>query len=1046
MDGGRRGGDGRGGPSWTAADTNASIPARFARLLKDRARHPAIVGAEHEFTYGELDALSGAYLVACRDRGWPLHGGRAALLMRHDGPLLAAALAILRGAGAIVTLNPTDPPGRLAELREAIEPHVLVTEPHLIERALAAGFSDAAIVSSPAGDPGEAVADAAVQPDALAFLICTSGTSGRPKVVMQTHRNMLHNILRYTNGLGVTPDERIAWLASLSGGQGIVTAWCGLMNGATLCPFPIAERGFIGLADWVEQRRITLFDALPSILRSLDRSLPADRTIAGVRLVRLGSEPALREDFEAFKRRFGPSSMVASVFGSSEAGTMAQMLIAPGDTIAGERLPVGQVTDGIDIRLLDEDGDCVPDGPGEIVVYGDYLSPGYWGDERLTAARFATADGRRCYRSGDLARRDEHGALTVIGRTDRQVKVHGYALQLEEVEAALAQQPGVAAAAVTSQGHDGGDVSLTAYVSGRPGTSLSAAELRRALRSRLPSHAIPGEFVVLEELPLNSNGKVDTTQLSRRSDTVAIVTGIWERALERQALDVERSLLDIGGDSLIAAVIAAEVHERFGVEFGLGAFDEEMSVVRMAAVIDGHVDPQPHAAQLPAPRRESGARTAPLSYAQETIWRQASEKGAGFNGSAGFRIRGPLDLTALRRSLSQIVRRHEILRTGFELRDGEPSAVVHPAVEPELPLVDLSGDPDGERRALELLAADARTPFELHAAPLLRLRLVRLRPDEHWLLRTIHHIVSDAPSWRIFIAELAAIYPAVSQGLESPLPDELPLQMGDYARWERCWIGDEAAAYRTELDWWQPRLDPRPPQIKLPFLRPTPAGDDRSGLVDVICPAAVTGLLDQLGRRLGATYFMSRLALFTAFVSLETGATDMAIDTFVTLRRRSELQSIFGPLINRAVIRLRYADDVSLSAWIAVVRLEVVELSGYGQVPFDLLIRELQASGVRHPLLGTKFQVDEEPPLTRFGGLEVEPLPRDPVAPWRFTLFVKRLASGERWRAVFDALHDPVGAEAFLIRMRALAVTACAEPQRSLRELHAALAQPAPNE
>lgn len=1036
--------------AWALPDTESSIPARFARVLLDRADDVAIGGGECELSYRALDSLAAGFLGAYRDRGWPGPGARAALLMRHGGRQLAAALAILRGGGAIVTLNPSDPPARLSEIREAIAPALLVTEAPFLGQARAGGFAERQIVVEPSREPGREVA---VEPGALAFLICTSGSSGRPKIVMQTHRNMLHNILRYTNGLSVSPGERIAWLASLSGGQGIVTAWCALMNGATLCPFPLAERGQHRLADWIERERITLFDALPSILRSFDRALPADRAVAGVRLVRLGSEPALRGDFEIFRRRFGPTSMLASVFGSSEAGTMAQMLIAPGDGIAAERLPVGGVTEGIEVQLVDDRGEPVTPGEvGEIVVYGDHLSPGYWGDERLTAERFRSVNGGRSYRTGDLARLDQDSGLTVIGRTDSLVKVHGYGVQLEEVEAALTRHVDVVAAAVLVRLSERGDTSLIAHVAGRAESELSASELRRSLRTELPPHAVPAEFVFVPELPLNPNGKVDRARLAALArspgtpqvpaasiETVERLAGIWGEALERDGIDIDQSFLELGGDSLIAAVIAADVHEQFGFDFGLDAFDDRLTIGRMAAVLDH--SPAPGGFEgPPPPRREAHADCSSLSYAQESMWRDAARKGAGFNGAAGFRIRGPLDIAALRRSVEKIVRRHEVLRTGFVMRDGQPVAVVHPPGAIELPVLDLSADPEPEQRATEVLAADARTPFDLQAPSLLRLRLVRVRPGEHWLLRTIHHLVSDALSWRIFVAELAVVYPAFRQGLQSPLPDELPLQMGDYARWERRSIDRDSPAYQAELDWWQPRLDSRPAPIVLPFVRREPAPDttDSDGLVDVVSPRGVTAGLDELGRKLGATYFMTRLAVFSALVGLETGTQDMAIDTYLTLRRGAELRGLFGPLINQAVIRLRFTAEMGLARWVAAVRTEIVDLGRHGWIPYTLLMQELGARGVRPPALGTKFQVDEEPAPARFDGLEVEPLPRDPVQPFAFRLEVKRTPSGERWRAVLDPqLHDPAGVERFLIRMRSLAVDACAEPRRSLRELHA---------
>ena len=1040
-------------PKWTLSDTASSLAARFDRLLEERADRLAVARGASQFTYADLDRLAAGYLAACWERGWPGLGSPAALLMGHGAPQLAAALAILRGGGAVVTLNPSDPPARLSEIRDAVAPAVVITEPRFVERARAAGFDDGALVIEPGQGPPRAVE---TPPDALAFLICTSGSTGRPKIVMQSHRNLLHNILRYTNGLAVSQDERIAWLASHSGMQGIVTAWCGLMNGATVCPFPLAERGLAGLADWIDSERITLFDALPSILRSFDRVLPVGRTINGVRLVRLGSEPAFRSDLDIFRRRFATGTVLASVFGSSEAGTMAQMLIAPGQDIPAERLPVGGVTEGITVELRSETGEPAREGEtGEIVVHGDHLSPGYWRDERLTAERFCNRDGGRSYRTGDLARRDENGNLTVIGRTDSLVKVNGHGVQLDEVEATLTQEPDVAAAAVTVKLDHRGRTRLIAYISARNQVQLSAAALREALRAKLPHQAVPHEFSFVSELPLNSNGKIDRSRLAERSgaraeprrddapqtETIAALTALWARAFERDAVKEDETFLEMGGDSLTAAVIAADVHDQFGVDLGLDQFGEELTVERMASLIDAASSGAARggvSGEHPI-RREPGTES-PLTFAQETFWQQAPRKGAGFNGAAGFRICGPLDTGALRRSLEQIVRRHEILRTGFVIRDGEPVAIVHPPFPIELPIVDLSTEAEPEQQALELLAADARTPFDLQGPSLLRLRLVRIRSDEHWLLRTIHHLVSDALSWDIFVSELAALYSAFRSGSASPLPDDLPLQMGDYARWERRAIDRASPAFQAELEWWRQRLKPRPPTIALPFLRPDAVDDttDADGVVE-LSGRGLVGSLDDTARELGATYFMTRLAVFSALLGLETGIRELAIDTYVSLRRRAELRGTFGPLINRSVIRLGFDADMTFAEWLVTVRAEIVELHRHAWIPFDLMLQELRERGVGRPTLGTKFQTDEEPAPARFADLEVEPLQRDPVAPWAFMLLVKQTGFGERWRAVFDPkLHEPGGVERFLVGMRALAAASAAEPRRPLGELRMA--------
>jgi acyl-coenzyme A synthetase/AMP-(fatty) acid ligase/acyl carrier protein len=1046
--------EGRASVTWSAADTDSSIPDRFAHVLERRPGHFAIDGGEERLTYAELGALAQNYAQACAHSSQPEGSGCCALLLEHGGGLLAAALGSLRGGRAVVTLNPSDPAARLAQIRDRTGPELLITDSDHVDLALAAGFDERQIVCDPV--PSSHVA-CRCSPEDLAFLICTSGSTGAPKLVMQTHRNMLHNVLRYTDGLGLQPDDRIAWLASLAGGQGLATAWSALLNGATLCPFSVHSHGVIGLADWLEQQRITVFDTLPSILRSFDRTLSRGRTIQGVRLVRLASEPALHSDFEIYRRRFDDDCALASVLGCSEAGIIAQTLIAPNAHISdGGRLPVGGVADDIDVTLIDEAGAPAGVGEqGEIVVRSKYLSPGYWRDERLTATSFQAVDGITSYRTGDVARVNGDGSLTVVGRTDRQVKIRGHRLQLEEVEAALAAQTEVAAAAAVARRSTRGEVSVTAYVVPRPGANVAPARLRRSLRAILPSHAIPSAVVALDALALNPNGKLDRERLAELepveasrepgrspvSETEELLASLWAAALGRDTVGLDDPFLELGGESLMAAEIAAGVYELFGFELDLDVFDAELTIARMAAQIDrrpiSHADDSD---ELPPLQGAARSGPGPLSFAQETMWRQAPSKGAGFNASAAFRIRGPLDIVALNRALERIVRRHELLRTGFVERDGEPVAIVHPPAPLELELEDLSSHPDPESHANDLVAAEAHRPFDLGEPPLLRLRLLRLGQSEHWLLRAVHHIISDAPSWRIFVDELATLYSAFQEDRPSPLPEVPPLQFADYVEWERARISPGSPAYVAELDWWQRRLEPSPPAIALPFARPAPAeiASDAIGTVDHVLDQRSTAALDELGRGCGATYFMTRLAVFSALLGLETATEELAIDTYLTTRRSAALQGMMGPLINRAVLRLRCSAQLRVEDWLGVVRHEVVDLKRHGNIPFDRLLGDLRARGVRPPTLRIKFQAFYEVPPMSFAGLELEQLPRRQAHPWAFTLGVNRLPEGERWHAVFDPqIHDPAAVAAFLTRMHALAAAACAQPQQTLREIHA---------
>jgi non-ribosomal peptide synthetase component F len=1029
---------------WTENQVASSITERLERVVRQRAEHLAVDST----TYAGMGTLSDDYASLLHERG----GKRAALLLDHGAPVLAGAIAALKCAMPVVALNATDPPARLHEIRESVTPDLLLTDrPHL-ELAQAAGFGaeQTLLVSDAAQHAREA---RAAGPGDVAFLICTSGSSGKPKVVMQSHRNILHNVLRYTNGLGIQPDDRIAWLAALSSGQGLVGAFTALLNGATLCSFPIAQRGLTGLADWLESERVTILDTIPSVFRSFAQTL-RDRRVHSVRLVRLASEGALHSDFEAFNRHFETDSVLASVLASSEAGIMAQALLHPGDAVPEGRLTVGAAAPGIDLQLLREDGRPAKVGEvGEIVIEGDYLSLGYWNDPALTDERFSVQNGRRRLHSGDLACRWPDGRLTVLGRADKMVKIRGNRLQLEEVEAALAAQPELSGCAVAVDTSARGDVKLTAYVSARTGSYVSAGELRRRLGEQLPPFAIPSAFVFTEQLPLTPHGKIDRDRLREldradvepatapASEIEQLLLAVWAEAFEHE-VRLDDAFLELGGDSLLAAVIAARVHELYAIELDLGVFAADIDVASMARLVEESCVDKASIDELP-PLRRIG-RVGPLSSSQARFWNSPSFDPAHpfWTVVVPFVIRGSLDVRAFRASVQEIVRRHESLRTTFTEIAGQPTAVVRPAGPIKLPIDDLRGDRETEARAQAIVESELRRSFDLQNGPLLRLRLLRMREDEYRLLRITHHLVHDALSWRVFFHELALIYGELRRGRPSPLPDRPQLQYLDFAVWERTSRRPDSARFQAEVAWWERLLTPPVPDLRLPFERAQP---DRSaqaadGFANWGIPAEQGEALNSIGRAYGATHYMTRLAAFAALLALETRASDLVIGIPVSTRTTAELQKMIGLFLNFAVLRLRISESENFAALVREVRRSVVETSQRVWIPVEQLNAELLKRGVRPPNAPARFVAWATLGRMCFGGIEVEPLPRGCPAAAGFRLGVNRSYETERCWVEFDPqIYDRAEVLLFLKRLQALIAAVCANPEQPLDKLRTAI-------
>ncbi|HSK80386.1 MAG TPA: condensation domain-containing protein, partial [Thermoanaerobaculia bacterium] len=476
---------------------------------------------------------------------------------------------------------------------------------------------------------------------------------------------------------------------------------------------------------------------------------------------------------------------------------------------------------------------------GELFVGGEGTARGYLGRPDLTAERFVPDPfsgeaGARLYRTGDLVRQGLDGRLEFVGRNDQQVKIRGFRIELGEIEAALAGHPTVREAVVVVR-EERGDRRLAAFVTGE-----EAGDLKAHLAERLPAYMVPASITVLPALPLTPNGKVDRRALAAMETEAAtagrawvaprtpleeLLAGVMAGVLGVERVGLRDSFFDLGGHSLLATQVLSRVREALDVEIPLAAFFEHPTVEGLAELA-GRDAPSGAPPLVPASRDERP----PLSFAQQRLWfiQRLDPAGTAYNIPGAVRLVGTLDVPAFARSLAEIVRRHEVLRTAFPEADGRPFQAVSPWTPPALPVLDLTALPvsakDGEvgRLALEM----ARRPFDLARGPLLRLALARLGEEEHAALFTFHHIVFDGWSMGVLVGELAALYRAYAGGEPSPLP-EPAVQYADFSRWQRDWLSGDVLA--AQVAWWKERWVGAPTTLDLPADLPRPASPSGRG-------------------------------------------------------------------------------------------------------------------------------------------------------------------------------------------------------------------------
>ncbi|HST61162.1 MAG TPA: condensation domain-containing protein, partial [Longimicrobium sp.] len=786
----------------------------------------------------------------------------------------------------------------------------------------------------------------------------TSGSTGLPKGVMMSHAALSNLVGWHQDDAVLEGPRRTLQFASLSFDVSFQEIAVTLASGGELVLVDDElRRDPVQLAHFLARHgveRVFLpFVALQSLAEAVAETrvslLLREVVTAGEQLVSTPQLSALMGGAAGRRliNHYGPTEThVATAHGLSADPTGWSPLPPIGRPVAGTRV---YVLDGA-LRPL-------PVGvPGELYVAGAQVARGYLGRPALTARRFipdpfAAEPGGRLYATGDRARWRAGGELEYLGRIDQQVKVRGFRVEPGEVEAALRGRAEVRDCAVVAREDASGRNRLVAYVVGE----VDAAELRAHLRQRLPEHMVPGAFVPLDRLPLTPSGKLDRRALpapelasaedryvAPRTPVEEVLAGIWAEVLRLERVGVEESFFELGGHSLLATRVVSRVRAVFGVELPLRALFEGPTVGELAVRVE-----EMRRAELPVlPPVVPVDRDQPLplSFAQERLWfLDRLEPGrTTYNIPVAWRLGGALDRAALERALGEIVRRHESLRTVFGEADGSPVQTIAPFDGFALPVEDLSGldEADREAAARQRAGEEARRAFDLSAGPLFRAGLLRLDEEDHVLLFSMHHVVSDGWSMGVLFRELSALYAAYLGGGESPLP-ELAVQYPDYAVWQREQL--EGEALDRQLSYWRERLAGAPELLDLPTDRPRPAVRTHGGASAwTQISGGVLERLQRLGRSEGTTLYMTLLSAFQVLLSRYSGSEDVVVGSSIAGRTRAEVEALIGFFINSLVLRTDLSGDPSFRETLRRVREVTLGAYEHQEVPFERLVAELQ--------------------------------------------------------------------------------------------------------
>ncbi|PRW90585.1 non-ribosomal peptide synthetase [Pseudomonas fluorescens] len=948
----------------------------------------ALVWQDGSLTFAQLHTQANRLAHYLRDKGVG-PDVCVAIAAERSPQLLIGLLAIIKAGGAYVPLDPDYPAERLAYMLKDSGVQLLLTQTALLPQLPSAegvcviAMDSLHLDSWPTQAPG-----LHLHGDNLAYVIYTSGSTGQPKGVGNTHGALAERLQWMQATYQLNETDVLMQKAPISFDVSVWECFWPLIAGCRLVlAGPGEHRDPHRIAQLVQEHGVTTLHFVPPLLQLfIDEPLVAECT--SLRRLFSGGEALPTELRNRVLARL-PAVQLHNRYGPTETAiNVTHWQCAASD---GERSPIGRPLGNVICRVLDEQLNPLPAGvPGELCIGGIGLARGYLGRAGLTAERFVAdplgAAGTRLYRTGDRARWNADGVLEYLGRLDQQVKLRGFRVEPEEIEARLLAQVGIAQAVVLVR-----DAQLIGYYTAD--TELDEQRVKTALAAELPEYMVPALLMRLDAMPLIPSGKLDRRALPEpvwqtrehvepHTPLQLQIAAIWREVLGLPRIGLRDDFFALGGHSLLATQIISRTRQACDVELPLRTLFEASELGDFAQQV-GLIQAAGQRNQQTAIAKVDRSQPVPLSYSQQRMWFlwQMEPDSPAYNVGGMARLRGVLDVGRFEAALQALIMRHETLRTTFPSVDGVACQKVSAQTGVRMDWQDFSAlnEPQRQQRLQQLADVEAHTPFNLETGPLLRACLVKAGEQEHYLVLTLHHIVTEGWAMDIFARELSALYEAFIDERDSPLP-ALPVQYLDYSVWQRQWM--EAGERQRQLDYWTAQLGNEHPLLELPGDRPRPPVQSHRGELYRF------DLSDELAARVrafnaqhGLTLFMTMTATLAVLLYRYSGQTDLRIGAPVANRIRPESEGLIGAFLNTQVLRCQLNGQMQVSELFEQVRHTVIEGQSHQDLPFDHLVEALQPprSAAYNPLFQVMCNVQrwEFQQSRQLAGMTVEYLAND---------------------------------------------------------------------
>ncbi|BAZ82712.1 non-ribosomal peptide synthetase [Sphaerospermopsis kisseleviana CS-549] len=960
--------------TWNQTQTeypqNKTLVDLFEQQVIKNPNNLAVVFASENLTYQQLNAKANQlanYLI----ENYPIQPDTLiGISVERSLEMIVGILGILKAGGAYVPIDPNYPQERIELMLEDSGVSVLLTQSCLVDKLpldslqnpVEVVYLDAERDQYPSLNVNCQLSTprlcsvTTVNYNNLAYVIYTSGSTGKPKGVMIEHQAIVNLALAWGESFQVQNHSRLLQFGSFSFDLSIGEIATALSAGACLY---LAHKDTLlpgkSLVDFLTKHKITHGFLSPSALSVLPKVSFPD-----LQCLTVGGEACSAE----LVSQWGTEQHLYNCYGPTESTvTAAIYLCQPNSQINSKKPPIGKPLPNIRIYILDANNQLLPPGiPGELCIAGIGLARGYLHRPDLTATKFIDINlfgkSERIYKTGDLAKWNNEGYLEYLGRIDEQVKLRGFRIELGEIESLLLQHPSVKEAVVILYETDN-NPRLIAYVTESEKTAGLAfkgvIEVREYLKNRLPNYMIPSQIMVLENLPLTANGKINRRALPAPNTATAadleipvtpteeLLASLWQSLLKVNSVGRSDNFFELGGNSLLATQLVARTRDIFRVEVPVRKIFEQSILSELAR----EIDKASASVALPpiSPQLENEPKT--LSFAQSRLWFIAQLEATGtsstYNMPFAYELNGKLNVEALTQSLTYLLQRHTSLRSYFPALEGEPQVVVRSIEDIEvLAIANLQElDPHTQAEILQKLADNhAQEPFDLNTGPLFKAKLVQLSPQKNVLLINMHHIISDGWSMGVFKREWEKAYTAFAVG-STPNLSPLPIQYSDYAAWQRNWLQGETLA--SQENYWKQQLGDAPRLLELPTDHPRPAQQSYQGGREEYCLSQeLTQKLKNLSQEQGVSLFMTLLTAFNILLSRYSRQEDLCVGSAIANRTHSHTEGLIGFFVNTLVLRSKIKPEQGFINLLQQTRQTCLDAYAHQDIPFDYLVEKLQ--------------------------------------------------------------------------------------------------------